>query len=113
MGPTAITALKVCSHSVLFCRELIALVESSWTQGFFPGLLWLLVERIRLDPTSVDPHYSEEKLIQLARRWQADFEWTKRPALNHDQGFRFQLSYGKCVPVHAGAHLADKEETTS
>lgn len=69
--------------------------ESAWTQGFFPGLIWLLVERRRIAPESIDPAYTEEELIRLARKYQEGFEFMKRPASNHDQGFRFQLSYGK------------------
>ncbi|WVQ93573.1 hypothetical protein IAU59_000648 [Kwoniella sp. CBS 9459] len=68
---------------------------TSWTYGFFPGLLWLLAERADLDPSSIDSHFSKEDLIKLARRWQADFKKYARPAENHDQGFRFQLSYGR------------------
>ncbi|WWC66801.1 uncharacterized protein I206_100707 [Kwoniella pini CBS 10737] len=68
---------------------------TAWTQGFFPGTLWLLAERADLDPSSIDSHYTKEDLIRLARRWQADFKYQARPSPNHDQGFRFQLSYGK------------------
>lgn len=60
-------------------------------------MIWLLVERLRLSPKSIDSTYSEDELIKLARRWQRDFEHLKRPIPNHDQGFRFQLSYGRCV----------------
>ena len=70
-------------------------VETSWTQGFFPGMLWLLVERARFFPESIDPSYSEQQLVSLARRWQNDFKFLARPSINHDQGFRFQLSYGQ------------------
>jgi hypothetical protein len=55
-------------------------------------LIWLLVERKRLQPDLVQ--YTEEELISLARRYQSGFEHLKRPSINHDQGFRFQLSYG-------------------
>lgn len=72
-------------------------VETSWTQGFFPGLLWLMVERQRLLPSSVEASYSEEEIVHLARRFQEGFRHMAYPATNHDQGFRFQLSYGMCV----------------
>jgi len=68
--------------------------EKSWTQGFFAGLIWTLVERLRLLPKAVNSEYTEEQLLKLARRWQDSFRHLARPALNHDQGFRFQLSYG-------------------
>lgn len=73
-------------------------METSWTQGFFPGLLWLMVERRRLLPSAVETSYSEEEIAHLARRFQEGFRHMANPAQNHDQGFRFQLSYGKYVP---------------
>ncbi|WRT63807.1 uncharacterized protein IL334_000732 [Kwoniella shivajii] len=69
--------------------------STAWTQGFFPGLIWLLAERAELDKSTINPHYRKEELIRLARRWQADFKYLARPSTNHDQGFRFQLSYGR------------------
>ncbi|RSH86803.1 uncharacterized protein EHS24_005076 [Apiotrichum porosum] len=69
--------------------------ETSWTQGFFVGLLWDLVERQRLLPNAVESSYTEQEITDLARRYQDGFKWMANPASNHDQGFRFQLSYGK------------------
>lgn len=69
--------------------------STAWTQGFFPGLLWLLVERNRLLPGSIEALYSEDEIIQYARKYQDSFKFLARPSINHDQGFRFQLSYGK------------------
>jgi len=57
--------------------------------------LWLLVERERLMPGSLGAGYTEKEIMHLARRYQAGFENMKRPAENHDQGFRFQLSFGR------------------
>jgi hypothetical protein len=68
---------------------------SAWTQGFFPGLLWLLIERERLEPGTLGAGYTEQEIMHLARRYQDGFESMKRPAENHDQGFRFQLSFGR------------------
>ncbi|BEI83675.1 hypothetical protein CcaverHIS002_0402790 [Cutaneotrichosporon cavernicola] len=70
-------------------------VETAWTQGFFPGLLWLMLERRRLLPASVDSSYSEDDIAHLARRYQESFRHKANPAINHDQGFRFQLSFGR------------------
>ncbi|RSH81438.1 hypothetical protein EHS25_006794 [Saitozyma podzolica] len=70
-------------------------IETSWTQGFFPGLLWLLAERAHLLPESIDPSYTASQIQDLGRRWQEDFKYLARPSINHDQGFRFQLSYGR------------------
>lgn len=39
--------------------------------------------------------YSEEEVIALARRYQLSYRDMARPAQNHDQGFRFQLPYGR------------------
>lgn len=36
-----------------------------------------------------------DEIITLARTWQESFKWMARPSRNHDQGFRFQLSFGK------------------
>ena len=58
-------------------------------------MLWLLVERERLVPGSLGAAYTEKEIMHLARRYQAGFENMKRPAENHDQGFRFQLSFGR------------------
>lgn len=94
---TRITAPRV-SHIVLpllVRAELIVIAATAWTQGFFPGLLWLLVERSRLLPGSVEALYSEKEIIQYARKYQDSFKFLARPSINHDQGFRFQLSYGK------------------
>lgn len=77
---------------------MFSLVESSWTQGFFPGLLWLLVERERLlGPDVLAEGYRSTDIISLARLWQDSFKHLARPAENHDQGFRFQLSFGRSV----------------
>ncbi|WOO79141.1 Unsaturated glucuronyl hydrolase [Vanrija pseudolonga] len=70
-------------------------VETSWTQGFFPGLLWLLVERRRLARDTVYWGYNEDRIAHLAHRFQDGFRHMATDAFNHDQGFRFQLSYGK------------------
>lgn len=75
--------------------ELTTLVETAWTQGFFVGLLWDLVERQSLLPTSVEASYTKEEITALARKYQDGYKWMAKPAQNHDQGFRFQLSYGK------------------
>ncbi|WVQ83740.1 hypothetical protein IAT38_005884 [Cryptococcus sp. DSM 104549] len=69
-------------------------VETSWTQGFFPGLVWLLEERRRLLPGAVEKSYSDAELVRLARRYQESFKHMAKVAINHDQGFRFQLCYG-------------------
>jgi hypothetical protein len=74
---------------------LTGVVETAWTQGFFPGLLWLLVERRRIAPDTVELSYKEEEIISYARKYQDSFKFLARPSINHDQGFRFQLSYGK------------------
>jgi hypothetical protein len=74
---------------------LTRVVETAWTQGFFPGLLWLLVERQRIAPSTVESSYKEEEIISYARKYQESFKFLARPSINHDQGFRFQLSYGK------------------
>lgn len=74
-------------------------VATSWTQGFFPGLLWLLEERRRLLPEAVEPSYSDKEILRLARRYQESFKFLAKEAINHDQGFRFQLCYGKLVGV--------------
>lgn len=58
-------------------------------------MLWLLEERRRLDPTSVASAYSADDLVGYPRRFQEGFEHMAAEAYNHDQGFRFQLSYGK------------------
>ncbi|WVR03574.1 hypothetical protein IAU60_000566 [Kwoniella sp. DSM 27419] len=89
---------------------------TGWTQGFFPGLLWLLAERATLDPSSIHSSTSKEELTQLARRWQADFKYLARPSTNHDQGFRFQLSdfvqtgdeEAKRVIIEAAESLIDR-----
>jgi len=60
-------------------------------------MIWLLAERQGLLSEAIDPSYSKDDLVRLARRWQADFKHLARPSLNHDQGFRFQLSYGRYV----------------
>ncbi|KAL1413228.1 hypothetical protein Q8F55_000981 [Vanrija albida] len=71
-------------------------IDVAWTQGFFPGLLWLLVERERLVPgTLAAAGYTEEEVVALARRWQGSFRHMARHAINHDQGFRFQLPFGR------------------
>jgi len=96
-GPNSYHCSKSPSHLSSCDLCLTRPVDTSWTQGFFPGLLWLLIERHRLLPSSIEPSYSEADLINLARRWQRDFEYLKRPSINHDQGFRFQLSFGRYV----------------
>lgn len=58
-------------------------------------MLWLLEERRRLAPETIPPYYSGDDLVHLGRRWQSGFEHMAAVAFNHDQGFRFQLSYGK------------------
>lgn len=70
-------------------------VETSWTQGFFPGLLWLMVERRRLARDTVYWGYNEDRIAHLAHRFQDGFRHMATDAFNHDQGFRFQLSYAK------------------
>ncbi|KIR71930.1 glycosyl hydrolase family 88 [Cryptococcus deuterogattii CA1014] len=67
---------------------------TSWTQGFFPGLLWLVEERRRLLPEAVEPSYPDKEIMRLARRYQESFKFLAKKAINHDQGFRFQLCYG-------------------
>jgi hypothetical protein len=54
-----------------------------------------MLERHRLLPTAVEGSYSEEEIASLARRYQESFRHMANPAINHDQGFRFQLSFGK------------------
>lgn len=71
-------------------------VSDSWTQGFFPGSLWLLAERERLLPgTLAAAGYTLADVEALARRWQSSFRHQTSPAQNHDQGFRFQTCYGR------------------
>lgn len=73
-------------------------MEHAWTQGFFPGLLWLLIERERLLPgTLAAAGYTVEQVQDLARQYQASFRHMARHAANHDQGFRFQTCYGRYV----------------
>ncbi|AFR98229.2 glycosyl hydrolase family 88 [Cryptococcus neoformans C23] len=69
-------------------------VATSWTQGFFPGLVWLVEERRRLLPEAVESSYSGKEIMRLARRYQESFKFLAKKAINHDQGFRFQLCYG-------------------
>lgn len=71
-------------------------MDTAWTQGFFPGLLWLLVEREALSPGTLSAAgYDVDEVIGLARKYQSSFRHLARYAINHDQGFRFQLSYGR------------------
>lgn len=86
-----ITVARVCAGS---CPANV-IVETSWTQGFFPGMLWLLVERQQLAPQTVPSEFDRASLIKLAHRWQDGFRHMSTDAFNHDQGFRFQLSFGK------------------
>lgn len=58
-------------------------------------MLWLLAERQALLPSSVHTAYTSDTLVGLARRWQDSFRHLARPSLDHDQGFRFQLSFGR------------------
>lgn len=81
--------------SVYFDTSTDQPVKTAWIQGFLPGLLWLLVESLSLHPTLVHPRYTQEQIIELARKWQDSFRWMACPSRNHDQGFRFQLSFGK------------------
>lgn len=70
-------------------------VDKAWTQGFFPGLLWLTLERERLIKGSLPWPYTTDDLESMAREWQASFRKHARTAINHDQGFRFASSYGR------------------
>lgn len=70
-------------------------VNKAWTQGFFPGLLWLYLERERLLSGSLPWPYTVEDLESMAREWQAGFRQHARKAINHDQGFRFASSFGR------------------
>lgn len=73
----------------------IAVIES-WTQGFLPGCIWLLAERERLVPgTLAAAGYTLEEVENLVRKWHLSFRHQARPAINHDQGFRFQPCYGR------------------
>lgn len=91
-APTRTIAARV-STSVLYH---LTAVSNGWTQGFFPGSLWLIAERERLAPGSLKAAgYSLPAVEDLARRWQSSFRHQTRPALNHDQGFRFQPCYGR------------------
>jgi hypothetical protein len=47
----------------------MAVVETAWTQGFFPGLLWLLVERQRLATSTVDPSHMRESIKIASSSW--------------------------------------------
>ena len=58
-------------------------------------MIWLLAERQSLLPDSIESTYSKEQLIAMARKWQESFRHLARPSRNHDQGFRFQLSFGR------------------
>jgi hypothetical protein len=58
-------------------------------------MLWLLEERRRLSETCTAPEYPADDFIRYARHYQKSFEHMAADAYNHDQGFRFQLSYGK------------------
>ncbi len=75
---------------------------TGWTQGFFPGMMRLLVERARLMDKAFHHIYSVDEIQQLARHWQDSFRFLARPSENHDQGFRFQLSFGKWVRARWG-----------
>lgn len=87
-----------------FAKTVISVVEG-WTQGFFPGSIWLVAERERLLPGSLErargstntSGYTLAEVESAARRWQGCFRHQTRPAINHDQGFRFQPCYGRCV----------------
>jgi hypothetical protein len=58
-------------------------------------MLWLLAERLALLPSSIEGTYQKDELIAMARKWQESFRHLARPSRNHDQGFRFQLSFGR------------------
>lgn len=54
------------------------------------------MERERLLPgTLAAAGYKEEEVIELARKYQESYRHHARHALNHDQGFRFQVPYGR------------------
>lgn len=96
-GATSTTAAKVSCrlrHATLQKLTSFLLVATSWTQGFFPGLVWLVEERRRLLPEAVESSYSGKEIMRLARRYQESFKFLAKKAINHDQGFRFQLCYG-------------------
>jgi unsaturated chondroitin disaccharide hydrolase len=56
---------------------------TAWTQGFFPGLLWLMYEQDQ------DPSWKT-----LAQSWTRPLEIQKTNTLTHDLGFKFMLSFG-------------------
>ena len=58
-------------------------------------MIWLLVERQSLLPNAVESSYSKADLVNMSRKWQESFRHMARPSRNHDQGFRFQLSFGR------------------
>lgn len=58
-------------------------------------MIWLLAERQSLLPNAVESSYSKDDLVNMARKWQESFRHMARPSRNHDQGFRFQLSFGR------------------
>lgn len=70
-------------------------VDGAWTQGFFPGLLWLTLERERLIKGSLPWPYTTDEVQSMAREWQGSFRKHARKAINHDQGFRYASSYGR------------------
>ncbi|KZO89628.1 glycoside hydrolase family 88 protein [Calocera viscosa TUFC12733] len=86
--PTAIPAWTVPGedHS-WYCHP----YEDSWTYGFLVGELWLLEEQAAL---GIARAYDSATITSLARRYQDSFRQWARHAQNHDQGFRFQLSFG-------------------
>ncbi|MFL5345358.1 MAG: glycoside hydrolase family 88 protein [Hyalangium sp.] len=57
---------------------------TAWTQGFFPGLLWLMYEQGR------DPTWQAQ-----ARAWTQPLEIQKTNTLTHDLGFKFMPSFGQ------------------
>lgn len=70
------------------------------------------MERNRLIPgTLKDAGYEEEEVIALARKYGTSYEDMIRPAQNHDQGFRFQMPYGRWVVVSDRADDSDLELT--
>ncbi|WP_347839373.1 glycoside hydrolase family 88 protein [uncultured Draconibacterium sp.] len=57
--------------------------EFDWTEGFFPGLCWLLYD-----------YSQDEEFKKAAEYFQAKYEEHKYYATNHDLGFIFNCSFG-------------------
>ncbi|WP_395851029.1 glycoside hydrolase family 88 protein [Cystobacter fuscus] len=67
-----------------------------WTQGFFPGLLWLMYEQ------TDDPSFKEK-----ADAWTRSLEVQKTNTESHDVGFKFIPSYGQAYRLTEDPYYRD------